>query len=63
MESKIWHKGTHPQKRLIDIQNILEVAKGEWEGSGIDRECGVGRCKLSHLEWISNEVLLYRTGN
>ena len=31
------------------------VAKGEWEG--------VGRCKLLHLEWISNGVLLYRTGN
>ena len=24
---------------------------------------GVGRCKLSHLEWESNEVLLYSTGN
>jgi len=24
---------------------------------------GVGRCKLLHLEWISNEVLLYSTGN
>ena len=26
-------------------------------------EFGVGRCKLLHLEWISNEVLLYSTGN
>ena len=24
---------------------------------------GVSRCKLSHVEWISNEVLLYSTGN
>ena len=24
---------------------------------------GVGRCKLLHLEWMSNEVLLYSTGN
>ena len=23
----------------------------------------VGRCKLLHLEWIINEVLLYSTGN
>ena len=23
----------------------------------------VGRCKLLHLGWISNEVLLYSTGN
>ena len=31
--------------------------------SGMDREFGVGRCKLLHLEWIRNEVLLYSTGN
>ena len=31
--------------------------------SGMDREFGVGRCKLFHLEWISNEVLLNSTGN
>ena len=24
---------------------------------------GVSRCKLVHLEWISNEVLPYSTGN
>ena len=30
---------------------------------GMDREVGVSRCKLPHLEWTSNEVLLYRTGN
>ena len=29
----------------------------------MDWEFGVSRCKLSHLEWISNEVLLYSTGN
>ena len=32
-------------------------------GSGRDGEIGVGRCKLLHLEWISNQVLLYSTGN
>ena len=31
----------------------------EWDGVGV----WVNRCKLLHLEWISNEVLLYRTGN
>jgi len=31
----------------------------EWEGLGI----GVNRCKLLPLEWISNEILLYSTGN
>ena len=48
----------------MDIENRLVVAKGEREGgSGMDEEFGVGRCKLLHLEWISNEVLLYSTGN
>ena len=27
------------------------------------QEFGDGRCKLVHLEWISNEVLLCSTGN
>ena len=26
-------------------------------------EFGASRCKLLHLEWISNEVLLYSTRN
>ena len=32
-------------------------------GSGMDGQCGVGGCKLLHLKWISNGVLLYSTGN
>ena len=32
-------------------------------GSGMDWDFGVCGYKLSHLEWISNEVLLYSTGN
>ena len=32
-------------------------------GSGMDWEFGVCRCKLVHLEWISNDVLLHGTGN
>jgi len=39
------------------------VAKGEGGGSGMDGEFGVSRCKLFHLECISNEVLLYSPGN
>ena len=27
------------------------------------REFGVSRCTQLHLEWISDEVLLYSTGN
>ena len=32
-------------------------------GSGMDWEFWVIRCKLLHLEWISNEILLYSAGN
>ena len=39
------------------------VVKGEWGGSGMDGKFGVSRCKLIHLEWINNRVLLYSTGN
>ena len=35
----------------------------EGGGSGMDWEFGVNRCKLLPLEWISNEILLYSTGN
>ena len=27
----------------------------------MDWECGVGRCKLLHLEWINNKVLMYQS--
>ena len=37
--------------------------RGGEGGSGMDREFGVSRCKLLHLEWIDNKVLLYSTGN
>ena len=29
----------------------------------MDREFGVSRGKLLHVKWLSNEVLLYSTGN
>ena len=32
-------------------------------GSGMDWKFGVSRHKLFHLKWISNEFLLYSTGN
>ena len=49
LESKIWHKHIYLQnrKRLIDIENRLVVTKGERGGSGMDREFGVSRCKLT----------------
>ena len=35
----------------------------EGGGTGRDWEFGVNRCKLLPLEWISNGILLYNTGN
>ena len=37
--------------------------EGERGGSGMNWEFRVGRCRLLHLEQISNEILLYSTGN
>ena len=33
--------------------------QGGGGGSGMDWESGVNRHRLLHLEWISNEILLY----
>ena len=33
------------------------------QGGGKDWEFGISRCKLLHMEWINNKVLLYSTGN
>ena len=51
------------QKQISDRESRLVVAKGERVGSGIDWEFRISGCKLLHLEWISNEVLLYHTEN
>ena len=37
--------------------------QGNGGGSGMDREFGVSIWILFHLKWITNEVLLYITGN
>ena len=50
------------EKKIMDLENRLVVAKVVGE-SGMDLEFGISRCKLLHLEWRSNEVLLYSTGN
>ena len=39
------------------------VAKGEEGGSAMDLDFGVSRCKLLHLEWVSDDMLLYSTVN
>ena len=43
------------------VHELFTIALGGG-GSGKDWEFGVNRCKLLHLELISNEILLYSTG-
>jgi len=50
------HEQTHTHK---------EQTSGGQGGGGRKRnglEFGIGRCKLLHLEWINNKVLMYSTG-
>ena len=49
------------QKQIMDVENRFVFTRGErvgWMGS-----FGVDKCKLLHLEWISNMVLLHSTGD
>ena len=39
------------------------AANGERGRGRAEWEFGITRCKLLHLEWIDNKVLLYSTGN
>ena len=63
VESKIWHKQTYLQNsdRLTDTETRPVVAKGEGEQVGWTGTLGL--VDTDHLERISNEVLLYSTGN
>ena len=56
--------GTNEQFHRKKTHGLGEQACGcQGGGNGIDWESGVKRCKLLPLEWISNETLLYSTGN
>ena len=44
-------------------EDRLVVAKGAGGGGGMEWDFGVSRCKLLHIEWINNKVLLYSSGN
>ena len=50
------------EKKHMDLENRLVIVKGVG-GSVVDWESGVNRLKLLLLEWISNEILLYSTGD
>ena len=44
------------------LQRRLVFVKGEGVGRGVDWGSRVSRWKLLCMEWISNKVLLHRTG-
>ena len=46
-----------------DTENRPVVAKRDGCRGGMDREFGIRRCILLHIEWINNKVLHYSTGN
>ena len=50
------------QKQIHGHGEQLCGCQGGGGGSGMDWEFGV-RCKLLHLEWKSNEILLCSMGN
>ena len=50
------------RNKPMDIENRPVVTKEAGE-NGMDWKFGMSRCKLLHLERISNEVLLYSTRN
>ena len=44
-------------------EHICGYQGGGGSGGEINWEFGISRCKLLHIEWINNKVLLYSTGN
>ena len=50
-------------KQIMDIEGRFVFASVEGGEKGSDGKFGVGRCRLLHLEWMGDGVLLYSTGN
>ena len=51
------------EKKLMDLENRLVVAKGEEEGVGSTGNLVLIDANYGIWEWISNEILLCSTGN
>ena len=45
------------------LRTDLQLPRGRGGEGGMDWEFVVSRCKLLHIEWMDNKVLLYSTGN
>ena len=64
----IWSliKGTNESFHRKETHGFGEQTcgcQGGRGGNGTDWEPRINRCKLSYMEWISNGILLYSTGN
>ena len=53
------YKADTDQGQEEQTYGFLGAGGREW----MERKFGVGGCKLLHLEWMGNEVLLHSTGN
>ena len=51
------------EKKIIDLENRLVIAKGKGKGVRWIGSLGFKGCKLLPLEWISDEILLCNTGS
>ena len=47
----------------MTLEKLCMLPRGSGERVGWTGEFGASGYKLLYLEWISNEVLLYHTGN
>ena len=50
------------ETEATDTESRFVVATGKGEREGMDWEFGISRCKLLHIKWVGNRVLLYNTG-
>ena len=59
----MWNLKCGTNEPIYKTKTDLWLPRGRGGGRGMDWEFGVSRCKLLHIEWIHNRVLLYSTGN
>ena len=62
----MWNLKYGTDESICRTETDLQTGRTDlWlpRGSEMEWEFGVSRCKLLHLDWISNEALVYSTGN
>ena len=62
--SQFVSSGRKKKKTIYRAETDVQTKTDLWLPRGkseMDKEFGVSRCRLLHLEWIRNEVLLHST--